>query len=161
MATVVTTPRQRDLPDGTSVTEWLTAAGELHRDPRDGPALVIYWPNGGIMEESYCFHDRLHREDGPAVIEYDECGSICAEERWLDGLELARWIEAPKGSVGPCNGGWKNPKVVARPRRALLDLRAPSAFHGCHSERRRGSRGRLCAPVTPENRAPASGRAQE
>ena len=44
--------------------------------------------------------------------------------------------------------GSKNPKVIARPRRALLGLGAPSAFHGRHSECRTGSRRRLCATAS-------------
>jgi hypothetical protein len=42
------------------------------------------------MEECYCVHDRCHREDGPAVIEYGEDGSVHGEECWLYGLEVAR-----------------------------------------------------------------------
>jgi hypothetical protein len=42
------------------------------------------------MEESYCVHDRFHRLNGPAVIEYDETGGVYAEESWLEGLQLQR-----------------------------------------------------------------------
>lgn len=51
---------------------------------------MIYYPSGRLMEESYCFHDRCHREDGPAVIEYDERGSVIGEECWLHGIEIKR-----------------------------------------------------------------------
>ncbi len=44
--------------------------------------------------------------------------------------------------------GSKNPKVVTRPRRAVLCLGAPSAFHGHHSGRRPCFRKRLCATAT-------------
>jgi hypothetical protein len=72
------------------VVEWLSASGQLHRDPREGPALIVRYPTGRIMEECYCLHDRCHREDGPAVIEYAEDGSVRGEEYWLHGLEIAR-----------------------------------------------------------------------
>jgi hypothetical protein len=39
--------------------------------------------------------------------------------------------------------GSKTPKVIARPRHALLGLGAPRAFHGHHSERRPGFRAGL------------------
>ncbi len=83
-------PRKRKLRDGRSVIEWLSASGQLHRDPREGPALIVRYPTGRVMEECYCLHDRCHREDGPAVIEYAEDGSIRGEECWLHGLEIAR-----------------------------------------------------------------------
>jgi hypothetical protein len=61
------------------------------------------------------------------------------------------WTEAvaqtPEGRTGSVlRVGSKNPKVIARPRRALLG--APSAFHGRHSECRTGSRRRLCATAS-------------
>jgi hypothetical protein len=70
--------------------EWLSSAGQLHRDPSEGPALLIFYPTGKLMEENYCYHDRCHREDGPAVVEYDEYGRIVSEEHWLYGLEVER-----------------------------------------------------------------------
>jgi hypothetical protein len=72
------------------VIEWLSASGQLHRDPREGPALIVCYPTGRVMEECYCVHDRCHREDGPAVIEYGEDGSVRGEEYWLHGLEVSR-----------------------------------------------------------------------
>jgi hypothetical protein len=66
---------------------------------------------------------------------------------------LPDWTEAvaqtPEGRTGSVlRVGSKNPKVIARPRRALLGLGAPSAFHGRHSECRTGSRRRLCATAS-------------
>ena len=88
--TVAVTPRIRQLADGKSVIEWRTAVGQLHRDPREGPALITLYPTGNTMEECYCFHDRCHRENGPAVIEYAEDGTVRAEEHWLHGFEISR-----------------------------------------------------------------------
>ena len=41
--------------------------------------------NGNIAIETYCQNGRWHREDGPAVIEYDEKGNVVTEEYYLKG----------------------------------------------------------------------------
>jgi hypothetical protein len=57
--------------------------------------------------------------------------------------------QTPEGLTGSLvRVGSKNPKVIARPRCALLGLGAPSAFHGRHSERRPGFRRRVCATAS-------------
>jgi hypothetical protein len=57
--------------------------------------------------------------------------------------------QTPEGLTGSVlRVGSKTPKVIARPRRALLGRGAPSAFHGRHSERRPDFRRRLCATAS-------------
>ena len=64
-------------------------------------------------------------------------------------LVVVAVAQTPDGLTGSVlRVGSKNPKVVARPRRALLGLGAPSAFHGRHSERSLGSRRRLYATAS-------------
>ena len=59
--------------------------------------------------------------------------------------------QTPEGLAGSVlRVGSKDPKVLARPRRALLARGAPGAFHGRHSKRSPSSRRRLCA--TPSTR---------
>ena len=53
--------------------------GVLHRE--DGPALLQYRKNGRIKEESWLFEEEYHREDGPALIFYHKNGQI-KQEIW-------------------------------------------------------------------------------
>ena len=57
--------------------------GNLHRE--DGPAYINYYENGKVELERYCLNDKLHREDGPAIIKYYESGEVEYEEYWLNG----------------------------------------------------------------------------
>ncbi|SDF64528.1 hypothetical protein SAMN04244560_01013 [Thermoanaerobacter thermohydrosulfuricus] len=50
---------------------------------------VVYWPNGSIRREAWYKGSWLHRENGPAWIEYTEDGRII-EERWYKNNKLDR-----------------------------------------------------------------------
>jgi len=58
----------------------------FHRE--DGPAAI--WTSG---RQEWYFCGRLHRDDGPAVMYYDDDGPL---EWWLDGMPYSReaWFEA-------------------------------------------------------------------
>jgi hypothetical protein len=69
--------------------KWKNADGLLHKD--DGPAIIIYSPNGTIESESFYISDKLHREDGPSQIYYNSDGSIDAEAFNISGVFLTFW----------------------------------------------------------------------
>ena len=53
----------------------------LHRD--NGPAYIVYYleiEESSVFSESYHYNNLCHRLDGPAVIYYNEDGSI--REQW-------------------------------------------------------------------------------
>lgn len=47
---------------------------KLHRE--DGPAVINYDNTGQVQSENYCINDKLHRKDGPAIINYFPNGTI-------------------------------------------------------------------------------------
>ena len=51
---------------------------QLHRE--DGPAIIEYYEDGKIKIEKYIINNNQHREDGPAIIEYYEDGKIKIEK---------------------------------------------------------------------------------
>jgi antitoxin component YwqK of YwqJK toxin-antitoxin module len=55
----------------------------LHRE--DGPAVLNWYENGNVMREHYCIEGKLHREDGPAQRYYYEDGSIKWEAWCVNG----------------------------------------------------------------------------
>ena len=55
---------------------------KLHRE--DGPALISYYENGEIASELYLLNDKWHREDGPTYIRYYENGNIYFEHYYLN-----------------------------------------------------------------------------
>jgi hypothetical protein len=52
--------------DGTRVVAWTDAEGRFHKD--DGPAVLEYNAHGVAIREMYYCHGDLHRDDGPAHI---------------------------------------------------------------------------------------------
>jgi len=59
------------------------------------PADIFYYENGQIYCEIYYKHDKLHRTDGPARIEYNIDGAIRTEEYWLNGTkydDIFKWM---------------------------------------------------------------------
>ena len=52
---------------------------------------VKTWKNdkGKVDEERHYLNGKLHREDGPAIIYYDEDGKPFGEAWYLDGKPLA------------------------------------------------------------------------
>ncbi len=63
-----------DLDSGVIVSEVYRLDGELHRDPMEGPAYLCRVKDRSgtyfIYQERYYWHGKLHRENGPAKIEY-------------------------------------------------------------------------------------------
>ena len=50
----------------------------------DGPAIIWYNQNGSVWRESYYINNKLHRTDGPAIIYYYENGSIDNEYYYIN-----------------------------------------------------------------------------
>src|SRR5205085_1886019 len=73
---------------------WLK--GQLHRDPKEGPAWHRQGPNGERAE--YLVQGRVHRDpaDGPAVIDTNlEGAEILAELYFEDGVPHRSSCEGP------------------------------------------------------------------
>lgn len=46
--------------------------GQRHRDPNEGPAHIYRdRETGAVAQELYYWHGRLHRDGGPAKVEYN------------------------------------------------------------------------------------------
>jgi antitoxin component YwqK of YwqJK toxin-antitoxin module len=61
--------------------------GIIHRNSLDGPAMIIYSITDGIIfRELYHENGNLHRENGPASIEYQEDNII--EKYYINGKQL-------------------------------------------------------------------------
>ena len=57
----------------------------LHRE--DGPAFIEYYYSGSIFWEEWYINGVKHREDGPAFIEYNNDGSIFCEIWYWCGMQ--------------------------------------------------------------------------
>ncbi|MFE0757981.1 hypothetical protein ACFW16_28735 [Inquilinus sp. NPDC058860] len=77
--------------DGTPKSEWRFAPGASGRIR--GPAYVQRRLDGSRIEHWYR-ESRLHRTDGPAVIEWTEDGCIRKAEWWIDGQDVTSTAEA-------------------------------------------------------------------
>ena len=58
---------------------------KIHKE--NGPALIYYYDNGNIEGKIYYLNDKRHREDGPAIIWYYNNGDIESEEYYLNGIK--------------------------------------------------------------------------
>ncbi len=73
----------------------------LHRDPAEGPAYIYrYEETGAPIEERYYWCGRLHRYEGPAVLEYNPIRAFAWKEKYYRHGFLHRnpkdgpaWIE--------------------------------------------------------------------
>ncbi len=61
-------------PNGRIKVRKYYVDGVLHRE--GGPAVIEYYEDGKIKEERYYFKGKCHRTDGPAIICYNPDGSI-------------------------------------------------------------------------------------
>jgi hypothetical protein len=79
-----TTPehRVRRRSDGSVEEESWHLSGKLHRE--DGPAWIQYRPDGSVLLVAWHLDGKFHREDGPARIHYRQDGSVELESWWLD-----------------------------------------------------------------------------
>ena len=69
--------------DGSFRRVWRDENGELHRE--DGPAFIQYYTFGPVETEQFFRFDEPHRISGPALIEYYPDGSIEYEAFYLNG----------------------------------------------------------------------------
>jgi len=60
----------------------------FHRE--DGPALIEYDNDGNLLCEEYMFNGKYHRLNGPAYIEYIEDGSIYHESYHIYGTKYTK-----------------------------------------------------------------------
>lgn len=71
--------------DGRVTSQAWTLGGKLHRT--DGPALVEYDSSGEVVREQWLQHGKRHREDGPAVTEYRADGTKESDWYYQNGKE--------------------------------------------------------------------------
>jgi len=64
-----------------SCIEYYDDKNQLHRE--DGPARIEYYEDGGIQKEEYYIRSKLHREGKPAVVHYGYKESVDREEFYL------------------------------------------------------------------------------
>jgi len=68
---------------GRIYVEYYYEEDKLHRE--DGPAVIAYYESGNKKLGSYYLNGKLHREDGPAVIAYYESGNKKLGSYYLNG----------------------------------------------------------------------------
>jgi hypothetical protein len=68
--------------------EWRNEAGSLHRE--DGPAQINYYRDGSIEWEEFHIAGKIHRKSGPAQICYHPDGSIDWVFFYVSGEYLGR-----------------------------------------------------------------------
>lgn len=90
----------------TTKEEWKETFGDLDAWPaypamkwchrEDGPALTLYYTEGGTVWEEYWYRFGVpHREGGPQRTIYDRDGTIL-EERWMENGKLIREVTRPE-----------------------------------------------------------------
>jgi len=64
-------------------------AGEFHRED-DKPAYIANYKSGNLKEQRFWKHGQLHRDtkQGPAVVRFDEKGNIINVEYWSEGKQV-------------------------------------------------------------------------
>lgn len=72
----------------------------LHRE--DGPASIEYYESGALLKKIYIIEDLWHREDGPAYISYYENGKV-QEYNWFIENKLHR-TDGPASTLYHENG---------------------------------------------------------
>jgi len=70
--------------DDGAIEEWTDEQGRLHRS--DGPAVVEYYSDGRLRAKHWYRHGRRHREGGPALVRYDQTGDLLRAEWFVDGI---------------------------------------------------------------------------
>jgi hypothetical protein len=74
--------RKIDPKTGVVTDEQYLVDGQLHRNPSEGPARTQRSAETGkLIAEYFYANGKLHREDGPAKLEYFISGAL-AEEAW-------------------------------------------------------------------------------
>ena len=72
---------------GRIYVEYYYEEDKLHRE--DGPAVIAYYESGNKKLGSYYLNGKLHREDGPAVIWYSQSGEIF-DDYYINGEYLTK-----------------------------------------------------------------------
>ena len=116
--------KECDLDTGVVVLESYRLNGKLHRDSKEGPA-YIYRNNedGRVAWERFYWNGRLHREDGPAKVEYNIDGTVMLDEMYYrhgllhrDPKQGPAWIErSGDGSIMISAGYYLNGKPYRDP----------------------------------------------
>ncbi len=63
--------------------EYRNGRNELHRE--DGPAVIEYDAEGKLKRETYYSNGSIHSEDGPALIDYYENNGVKREAYYIGG----------------------------------------------------------------------------
>lgn len=63
-----------------------TYYNKLHRE--NGPAIIYYYKDGSIKEEQYFLDNKLHRIDGPAIKKYHFKNKSYLYQFWYFGSKI-------------------------------------------------------------------------
>jgi hypothetical protein len=88
----------------TLISEWWCSDDKCHRD--GGPAVIDYNDDGSVAREEWFCNGKCHRDGGPAVIDYNDDGSVAREEWFCNG----KWHR----DGGPAVIGYNGDGSVAR-----------------------------------------------
>ena len=72
---------------GFKIVKWVVKT-KTHR--KNGPALLIYYPNGNLYYKEFYIRDKCHKETGPASIKYDSYGKIVDKCWFLYGEQFSK-----------------------------------------------------------------------
>lgn len=76
-------------PDDTlKRQEWRDIESNIHRN--DGPAVIEYSKEGRVEKEEWWQHGKRHRTDGSAVTIYEGNSLVAHEEFWIAGKEVSQ-----------------------------------------------------------------------
>lgn len=73
------------------INEYGSPRSILHRE--DGPALINYYDNGQIKEKRYMSNGKAHRTTGPAWIDFNKDGSVDDIAWFLDGTSYGEYYD--------------------------------------------------------------------
>ena len=95
---------------------------KLHRE--DGPAWIEYDKNGKVVEERWYLNGIRHRENGPAYIKYK--GGAVLQEQWVINGDLHR-EDGPawikyQNGKAVLEGWWLNNKLLSKEDFTSLDM---------------------------------------
>lgn len=79
-------------------------SGELILHNMHGPAITTFHTTGVIRSQAWLIHDNYHREDGPAIIEYDLDRNIIStswylQDRMITPKPYDTWPLTPEQQV--------------------------------------------------------------
>jgi hypothetical protein len=62
----------------------------IHRDIKDGPAVLAYDKDDKLILVRYMLEGKLHHDTIAAVIKYDENGEVSNQEYWIFGVRFPK-----------------------------------------------------------------------